>query len=628
MNQSEAARAAEQAEELREALEQDNRAMREFLSSATLVQSAYTQALGRVTQALRELGSSLTGVATAGLNMAAKLLQAIQPVAQALSNLMTRLFGVAVWKSGSKAMEGTATALHKVAKATKDAVQAQRQLYSFDQITRVDPGSSGSGGSGGGGGGGGSDGSSQSDTGEWILIPGLIDRWAARMKQVLAQIWQPFQAAWEAQGAGVIQAAQYGLTEIAKAAAAVGASWLDAWTDGTGEQMVSAVLQIVQRLSQIAGELAKRFREAWTAGGTGNKIFQDILGIVQNLLNALRDMASATVAWASQLDFSGLVNGFSNLVAAARPLSELLAGGLYWGYTNVLLPLGSWVIQAAGPAMLNLLTSAMNLLTAALNLFKPLGTAVWEYLLKPMGNWAGTILIAGLSNATQAFQLLTSVLNTMPTSWQNLKNKASQIWSGIQSVITGSANTCRTSTVNSFSSMNSGVTSQGNSLKSKVSSIFGSVTSTVKSKLSSIGSAFTTPFKNGFNSVVDLLNRLIRKINSALKFSWKAIKILGQTIVPAGSVTLAKLPTISKLAQGGITQGATLSLIGEAGREAVLPLDRNTGWMDQLADRLAQAVTGGETRIQVYVGGRQLTEQVIQEVNHMTRQSGYCPIYL
>lgn len=42
-----------------------------------------------------------------------------------------------------------------------------------------------------------------------------------------------------------------------------------------------------------------------------------------------------------------------------------------------------------------------------------------------------------------------------------------------------------------------------------------------------------------------------------------------------------------RLANGGVTTGSTLAQIGEAGREAVLPLENNTGWMDDLASKLA-----------------------------------------
>lgn len=59
------------------------------------------------------------------------------------------------------------------------------------------------------------------------------------------------------------------------------------------------------------------------------------------------------------------------------------------------------------------------------------------------------------------------------------------------------------------------------------------------------------------------------------------------------SLTAAQLDIISKqqyvpaLAKGGIADGATLAMIGEAGKEAVVPLERNTGWMETLAEKLS-----------------------------------------
>ena len=53
---------------------------------------------------------------------------------------------------------------------------------------------------------------------------------------------------------------------------------------------------------------------------------------------------------------------------------------------------------------------------------------------------------------------------------------------------------------------------------------------------------------------------------------------------------------IPMLAKGGIVKQATQAVIGEAGKEAVLPLESNTKWMDQLAKSIAdkiKAPTGG-----------------------------------
>lgn len=56
-----------------------------------------------------------------------------------------------------------------------------------------------------------------------------------------------------------------------------------------------------------------------------------------------------------------------------------------------------------------------------------------------------------------------------------------------------------------------------------------------------------------------------------------------------GGATTVEYPkglSVHWMATGGILDSATLIGAGEAGKEAVLPLDRNTGWMDSLANRV------------------------------------------
>lgn len=78
---------------------------------------------------------------------------------------------------------------------------------------------------------------------------------------------------------------------------------------------------------------------------------------------------------------------------------------------------------------------------------------------------------------------------------------------------------------------------------------------------------------------------------------------------------------IPRLASGGITTGSTIANIGENGREAVLPLDRNTQWMDALADRIA-ARNQAPSRIVLKVGERELGWATINGINQITRQTG------
>lgn len=89
---------------------------------------------------------------------------------------------------------------------------------------------------------------------------------------------------------------------------------------------------------------------------------------------------------------------------------------------------------------------------------------------------------------------------------------------------------------------------------------------------------------NGFikmvNAVIDALNSLhfdvpgwLQKLTGMQSFGFN---------IPHWSAHVS----LPRLATGGIVTSSTLANIGEAGREAVLPLENNTEWMDALADRI------------------------------------------
>ena len=91
--------------------------------------------------------------------------------------------------------------------------------------------------------------------------------------------------------------------------------------------------------------------------------------------------------------------------------------------------------------------------------------------------------------------------------------------------------------------------------------------------------------KAPINLIIGGVNALIKGIN---KVSFKAPDWLPGV---GGKKIGFNIPTIPKLAVGGVVRQPTQAIIGEAGREAVLPLDRNTEWMDALANR----INGGST---------------------------------
>jgi hypothetical protein len=82
------------------------------------------------------------------------------------------------------------------------------------------------------------------------------------------------------------------------------------------------------------------------------------------------------------------------------------------------------------------------------------------------------------------------------------------------------------------------------------------------------------------------------------------------------------VPQIPKLAKGGIVDGATLAMIGEQGKEAVVPLENNTEWLDKLAAKINGTANNKPARIVLNVDGKTFAQTSINTINDLTRQTG------
>ena len=95
-----------------------------------------------------------------------------------------------------------------------------------------------------------------------------------------------------------------------------------------------------------------------------------------------------------------------------------------------------------------------------------------------------------------------------------------------------------------------------------------------------------TLFEKMVNNVINCLNTLISGFNS-IGFDLPGWLGGGSWHPNIPAIPSANFP---RLANGGITTGRTLAEIGEAGKEAVLPLENNLSYMEPLADMLADKI--------------------------------------
>lgn len=147
-----------------------------------------------------------------------------------------------------------------------------------------------------------------------------------------------------------------------------------------------------------------------------------------------------------------------------------------------------------------------------------------------------------------------------------------------------------------------------------------------------------------FTGISDAVKETVANIKSAFRFNWQLphIKLphLRVDWVEAGGLLskflgVSHIPNLSVqwFAKGGIMDGAQIfggagrKLFGggEAGREAVLPLDRNTGWMDRIAEKVVQRIgTEGDVNvtIPIYLDGKLITTEVIRRLRSQARRDG------
>lgn len=137
-----------------------------------------------------------------------------------------------------------------------------------------------------------------------------------------------------------------------------------------------------------------------------------------------------------------------------------------------------------------------------------------------------------------------------------------------------------------------------------------------------IGSAISNTVKTAINGV---LSTAVSIINTFLKAINSAITVINA--IPGVNIKKLKTLTVPKLAKGGVIDGATLAMIGERGKEAVVPLENNTEWMDKLADRLATR-NQSPSKIYLMLDGKQLGQATIKSINDITSQTGELPLVI
>lgn len=190
-------------------------------------------------------------------------------------------------------------------------------------------------------------------------------------------------------------------------------------------------------------------------------------------------------------------------------------------------------------------------------------------------------IIEAISNGINI--IITAIGTTLPPIIDSIGGLFDSIFGGIAKIIESVSNSIiklQDSTIRFIEKL-------GPALNKLVDGIISAVTKLINFLISGI--------EYMVNLVISGVNKIIDAINS-----------IGDNI----GFTIPRVPEfemprfVPKLARGGIVAKPTQAIIGEAGREAVMPLDNNTEWMDILADKLSDRVgTNNEQEITIRFEG-------------------------
>lgn len=224
----------------------------------------------------------------------------------------------------------------------------------------------------------------------------------------------------------------------------------------------------------------------------------------------------------------------------------------------------------------------------------------WESVkatLSQWGNWINT-------------KVIQPIINFFKGLWDGIKN----IWNGIKNAITDAVN-----------SIKSKVSSVFNSVKSTVSSVFNGIKSTASSVWNGIKNAIVKPIEAAKDKIKGVVDK-IKSLFNNMKLKFPKIKIPHFSI--KGKFSLDP-PSVPKLAidwykEGGIltkptifgANGNRLMAGGEAGAEAILPIDKLEGYISGAIEKTMNVVNMGvlATAIEnlasrpnkIYINGREV----------------------
>ena len=307
--------------------------------------------------------------------------------------------------------------------------------------------------------------------------------------------------------------------------------------DGMVKNVVAKIGELIPKVVEIVKNIA-------------STIVKNIPVMLQGLSTLLQAVLQAVIKYAPTL-LQGAVKLFTALVNSIPVILPKLLTAI----TNLI-----------GAVVKKLPTFVPLILKAAVTMF----SAIVKAIPKVVKSLVTALPAIGKAMLTYFKGLRTSIHNVFKNIGTWLANKFGSAWSAIKGKFKGWGE------------------------------FWGGLWTKIKDKFKSIGSnisiAISTSIRSGLNK---LLSALEAKLNHVVVTINKIIMGINKyTPLNIGTIGAVQLP---RLAKGGVLNGAQTVIAGEAGPEAIIPLDKLFAQMDKMADRMAEGNTSAGGPVNIYI---------------------------
>lgn len=447
-----------------------------------------------------------------------------------------------------------------------------------------------------------------------------------------------------------------------------------------GQFFINAGQKVVNFFTQTIPNAWNSFKTKWTNFWTVtfpsvlNNIGQFFINLKQNFITWGKNLIQGLK--------QGIQNAWTNLLNNISTWVNSFVQGFKDGWdihspSGVFEEIGGFLIQGLLNGATALFGKVTEKFTHLSDSVKEIFTGLKDKAKTTWGNMKTNISNTATNVKDKVTGAWSNLQGNMTNTSGNIKNNVSNTWGAIQSRVTSTGSKIKSSastlwnnvysvTKSKMENIKSAVSNGWSKAKESTSEILGEVKGVASNKWREVKGVFSGAsdyFKTTFSQAYENIKSAFNGIDTFFRDMWDSIKnqfsdigvnvgnalndtlettmnsVLGQlenilnsvskkvnemlyaltSVTNEGYYLLDENIHLPRFAEGGVVTKPTTAIVGEEGKEAVVPLERNIEWIDGLANQLGSKLVPYMSRLTpVSPSSSPLTPTVGKTNNYMT----------